>query len=116
LPIVKVPALVAKSLVEVAAFTVKLVEPVGVAVVVLIVNNAESELSPLAKRIVLVDESKQVLFPLPEQAAKEPLEKAAVAPVGKGGMTLKAASKAPLDPLPLPLATVIIYVALPAVP
>ena len=107
---VTVPFPVAKSEVDVAAFTVKLVPDglAGVDVEVLMVSNAIRESSPLANLIVLRVESKHVFWPPEVQATREPRENAAVAPVGKLGVMLRAASKAPLDPPPLPLLTVIV--------
>jgi hypothetical protein len=103
-----VPSLVAKSLDEVAAFAVKLVVPVGVDTVVEIVRPAASDVSADAKRIVLRAASKQVFWPLLVQAANEPRENAAVASVGSVVVMESAASKAPDDPDPLPLLTVIV--------
>jgi hypothetical protein len=97
----------AKSLAEVDAFTVKELFPAGVDVVVEMVSAAVRELSPLANRIVFAAASKQVFWPPEVQFAREPAEKEAEAPVGNAVVKVRAASKVPDEPLPLPRLTVI---------
>ena len=90
MPIVSVPFPWAKSLAEVAAFTVKLVDPAGVKAVVLMVKVDVREFCAAVNETGLG-------------------EKDALAPVGRVVM-LRAAVNAPAEPGPLPLFTVIVYV------
>ena len=83
---VSVPVFDAKSLEEVAAWTVKLVDPAGVELVVFMNNVPICTLSLALKW-------------------KGFGEKDAVAPVGNGVVTLRVALNAPAEPLPLPLFT-----------
>jgi hypothetical protein len=88
---VRVPLPVAKSLAEVAAFTVKLVAPTGVDAVVLIVRVAVLLAFAAAKETGLG-------------------EKDALAPAGNAPVTLRVAVNAPEEPGPVPRFTVIVYV------
>jgi hypothetical protein len=89
-----VPAPVAKSVADVEALTVKDVVPPGVAPVVLMVNVAVFESS----------------FDVNSTGFGEKEEGEGLTPVGQDvvGVILKAAVKAPEEPPPLPLFTVIV--------
>jgi hypothetical protein len=88
---VRIPSPVAKSLAEVAAFTVKLVAPTGVDAFVLIVRVAVLLAFAAVKETGLG-------------------EKDALAPAGNALVTLRVAVNAPAAPGPEPRLTVIVYV------
>src|SRR5207247_1793200 len=114
-----VPVVAAKSLVEVAAFTPKVVVPDGVDNVAATENVAASPTSLIRlEGCVVISGAPEVLMvsvacfdALPDANETGFGLKEAVAPAGNDVVRLSTASNAPLEPPPVPRFTVIVYAA-----